>query len=253
MQTTKHEFALFWQGKKSLVESIRIRTFSIDDTILFHRIITVLRAKKDDEFTLFDQAVYCIVKIIAVEKKCIQVLVLTSHVNNPIKPSVTFLLPLLKRDALHEAMYSLTEVGCTTIQLITTKKIHGSWHQEREIEKLQKIVIAAAEQSKNFNFPEILSPINLETALKQSKNDTTKIFFDPTGVSCETYFKNSTSKEAINPSYVLLIGPEGDLTQEEKDLVAAAHFTSVKLTQTILRAQQAATLGAGIVRSFIDK
>lgn len=253
MHTTKHEFALFWQGKKSLKEQSAHDTCLIDDPILYHRIITVLRLKKDEEITLFDRFVHCRVKIIALERKHIVTTVLHSAQNTIIQPSLTFLLPLLKREALHEAIYSLTEIGCTTIQLITTKKIHGFLSGEKEFEKMQKIVIAAAEQSKNFNFPEILKPISLENALAKGDLQTNakKIFFDPNGISCNQ-FLTTLERDALNTThYFLLIGPEGDLTQQEKGIVHAAHFSSIKLTQTILRAQQAALLGAGIIRSYM--
>ena len=235
MHTTKHEFALFWQGKKSLKESSAQGSCIIDDPTLYHRIVTVLRLKKDDEITLFDRFIHCKVKIITLEKKHIQTTVLHAAHHESIKPSLTFLLPLLKREALHDAIYSLTEVGCTTIQLITTKKIHGSLSGEKEFEKLQKILIAAAEQSKNFNFPEILKPISLEGALKicEQQAPTKKIFFDPNGISCNQFFTTLETNDANTAHYFLLMGPEGDLTQEEKEVVRAADFISVKLTHTI--------------------
>ena len=47
---------------------------------------------------------------------------------------------------------------------------------------------------------------------------------------------------------MLLIGPEGDLALQEKELVAGK-MQFCALTPTILRASQAAALSIGIVRS----
>ena len=49
------------------------------------------------------------------------------------------------------------------------------------------------------------------------------------------------------------VGPEGDLTQEEKDYLKQQGFVFCRLTPTVLRARQAVALGLGILRSyFID-
>jgi 16S rRNA U1498 N3-methylase RsmE len=50
---------------------------------------------------------------------------------------------------------------------------------------------------------------------------------------------------------LLLVGPEGDLTLEEKEIVRANKFIFCALTPTIMRAVQATGLAAGFVRSLL--
>lgn len=74
-----------------------------------------------------------------------------------------------------------------------------------------------------------------------------KIFFDPQGSKIEVLLPEIKNAQHI----ILAIGPEGDLTSEEKDLIKRSGFIFATLTATILRACQAALLSAGIIRSFI--
>ncbi|PKN03448.1 hypothetical protein CVU75_02160, partial [Candidatus Dependentiae bacterium HGW-Dependentiae-1] len=51
---------------------------------------------------------------------------------------------------------------------------------------------------------------------------------------------------------LLLVGPEGDLTEEEKGAISRAGVQFCKLTPTVLRAMQATAVGMGVVRSVIQ-
>ena len=47
------------------------------------------------------------------------------------------------------------------------------------------------------------------------------------------------------------VGPEGDLTLEEKAYLKQLGFVFCALTPTVLRAQQAVALGLGVLRSYL--
>ena len=89
-----------------------------------------------------------------------------------------------------------------------------------------------------FSFPDLLAPIDLSEALSRYSK-VPLLFADPAG-------------EALCPpkgDCVLLVGPEGDLTATEKALIKQ-RATFFKLTPTILRAQTAAVLSVGMLRSL---
>ena len=242
-----HIFAFFWHHENQLPSYSSGDTIRCTDEQLLHRMHTVLRLTQQDESIFFDRTMHCNVRFEEVTKKYSSARVLACARNTPIAPSITFLLPLLKREALHEAVYGLTEVGCTTIQLITTAKMHVSWQGQKELEKLQKIMIAAAEQAKYYSFGHINPPLPLKEALKTyNQQDLNKLFLDATGSSLV-----STPILGSNNGYIVLAGPEGDLTPEEKKYVKEANFKAVKLTPTILRAPQAAILATGVLRSLL--
>ena len=92
-------------------------------------------------------------------------------------------MPLLKREAFEEALFSLTELGVSSIQPIITQKTTRFWGGEREIVRSVKMLLSAAEQSKQFVIPKLhpLIPLDLWILRVQSV-PTSKLFFDPSGI-----------------------------------------------------------------------
>jgi len=217
----------------------------IKDPDLTHRLTSVLRINPGEQMIFFDRSIHATLTMIAfVKHKSITVILLEKQKNVVWEPAITFLLPLLKKDSLETALYSLSELGITRIQLIITQKSQQKW-TAKEHERAQKIIIAAAEQSKNFAFPELAQPLPLKQTLEQI-TDAQKIFFDPAGQPLAQHISD-TKRVA---SFVLAIGPEGDVIAEEKELFKSAGFNFTALTPTVLRSSQAAALGAGIIRSL---
>ncbi len=247
MHRNKHEFALLCPNLSELVANKR-QDITITDDLLVHRITHVLRLAPQESIILFDRAHHAFCTLQTITKKNCTVRVNELHTNTTILPIITFLLPLLKRDALEELVYSLTEIGVTSIQLIKTEKIQRSWNGTPEYERLQKIIIAAAEQSKNYTYPLLHEPCALDEALRNCPNPATKLYADPEGELLAKFFAETSGTK--QSSFVLMIGPEGDLVQSEKEQLRTAYFTFCALTPTILRSVQAGAVFAGIIRSF---
>jgi 16S rRNA (uracil1498-N3)-methyltransferase len=151
----------------------------------------------------------------------------------------------LKKQALEEAVYGLVECGVSSIYLLDTDKVQRDWGGDKEYERLYKICIAAAEQSKNYAMPQIHKPISLNEFIKQHAAYT-KLFFDPAGASIM-----ATISDRKHENICCIVGPEGDLTESEKDLLRTQQFNFCHLTPTILRAQQAVVVAVGALRSII--
>ena len=245
--TDKHIFALFapnfWNEKTKIGIVIKI----VDQEI-FHRLVKVLRIQVGQQFIFFDQINHGIIEVSEVLKKDLSVKILNFEKNRENLPEIIFLLPLLKKEALEEAVYSLVEVGVSKIQLVVTQKSRQKLLHEKELERLKSIVIAAAEQSKNYNYPEIHSPVNLSKIVTSFENDkdakALKIVFDPEG---QSFFDLRTKKSKQGKNY-LLVGPEGGLTLEELQQLENVSFQKSHLTPTILRAVQAVAIGAALFK-----
>lgn len=247
----KHEFALCVESLSLLIQKKGSGNSVIfSDDKLFHRMATVLRLQIGDTCVFFDREVFITTTITAfVGKKQVHVTIQSVQPTVALYPNITFLLPLLKRDDLESALYSLVEVGVNTIQLVSTQKTGNQWSSDRDSERIQRILIAAAEQSKNFAYPQVKAPISLQAALKEYSGTATKIFFDPKG---KKIFDVMQTLHSAQPEQVLLlVGPEGDLNLEEKKMVQANNFIFCALTPTIMRAVQAAAFAAGFVRSLL--
>jgi len=236
----KHIFAIytpdFW-NKNYTINSI----LKIVEPDIVHRLIKVLRTQIGERFIFFDTVKHGVVEIVDISKKDFSIKIINLEKNSTSVPKITFLLPLLKKEALEEAVYSLAEIGVSEIQLVVTQKSRQKLLHEKEFARLESIIVAAAEQSKNYLLSKIHPPLALSDL--EIDSDYFKIVFDPQG---ESFFdlKLKFSQEQI----CLLVGPEGGFTQEELENIEEKSFKKCRLTPTILRAVQAVALGAALFK-----
>lgn len=246
MRDAGHEFALFVSGISNL--DMQTEQYIIEDKQLVHRISRILRLHPDDNLILFDSYIHLAVRVGSIEKKRIVCTVKSIEKNRVIMPYITVWLPLLKREAFEQAIYSLVELGVNEIQLVHVAKEQRYWHGAKELTRIQNIMVAAAEQSKNFSIPQVHEPKILDQL--QGAKDCPHLFFDVKGEPLLEVVQ--TLRKDKHNRYVLLVGPEGDLTESEKYQLQQASFRFVYLTPTVLRAQQALVVGVGALRSLLS-
>jgi 16S rRNA (uracil1498-N3)-methyltransferase len=245
-----HEFAFFYPETSHIGTHAKVGALcTIDDRVLCHRVMHVLRLLQGATFILFDAHKHMTCTLQSVNERSLQAIVSSYECNTCYAPHITFLLPLLKKEAFEESLYALTELGVNTIQIVMTKKSQRSWGDKKELERAERIIQAAAEQSKNFALPKVSIPVSFEQAVGALPADATKIFFDPEG--CRIGNVVSSVQTSINTRLVLCVGPEGDLTAEEKSYLDEHSFIFCQLTPTILRAQQAVAVSVGVLRSLM--
>jgi len=240
----KHRFAFFIQKVSKVI--IQEECF-ISDLPLLHRLTHVLRLKVGDEIMLFDREAYVVAAITLIAKKKLRATLLEYKKNTYLKPELHLLLPVLKKDALSDAVYSAVEVGASTIQLVYTDKSQRTL-SSHELDRLERVAISAAEQSKRFAFPEIKETIPFMDAI-DSCSTSMCIFFDPRGITVQEQLE--AYRHGSQQSITLLMGPEGDLSLQEKKLLKQAGWSFCALTPTVLRAVQAVAVGLGVFRSLL--
>ena len=133
-----------------------------------------------------------------------------------------------------------TELG---IQKFVPLLCQRSVVREINIERAEKIVIEASEQSNRISVPEILKIQDLENFLKSFPENGHLVFCD---INCESSnLKNILSKK--NPTCIL-IGPEGDFSENERQSIVNHKKTiSISLAKNILRAETAAITATTIL------
>ena len=247
----RHEFAVYYSQLSAQIKNVSDgQLFKVVDDTIIGRITHVLRLRAGEQVVFFDDQISIHCAIHAASKKELQCTLLARHAHQVLKPAITFILPLLKKDDFETALYSLVELGATTIQLVTTEKTQRSWGTEKEFDRCQRVMIAAAEQSKNFALPALLAPISLKNYLAQmAALAVPKIYFDPQGVLAIELLTALASKKPAH--CMLLVGPEGDLTAIEKDALRTQGFEFCQLTPTVLRSVQAVAVGLGMMRSLV--
>lgn len=240
VHSTAHLFALWYASELSSKQT----EFVLSDEVLVNRISVILRLRVGEQLMLFNRQMHSLVTIISISKKAITVRCESVHKNKIYSLTITVLLPLLKKDDLATAITQLVACGISAIQLIITDNAQRSWGGDAEYERLERLIIASAEQAKQFAVPLLHKPILLQDAIVHHK---TLIVGDPLG----TPFKHIMQKlpDTLREC-ALLVGPEADFTIQEKKLLESSGALHCSLTPTVLRSYLAVTLLAGALRSW---
>ena len=133
-----------------------------------------------------------------------------------------------------------TELG---IQKFVPLLCERSIVREVNIERAEKIVTEASEQSNRTSVPQIMEIQKLENFLKTFPENANLIFCD---INCDSdNLKNILSKKTPT---CILIGPEGDFSEKERQLIVDKNKTiSISLAKNILRAETAAVAATTIL------
>jgi len=136
-----------------------------------------------------------------------------------------------------------TELGVTKfLPIIFDRTIVRKINKER----LEKVIIEAAEQSNRINVPSIEEPRSLKEFLSNQKIDL--IFTDLNSQNK----KIDLDKLSANPTCVI-IGPEGDFSEEERQqILAFKGVQPIKINENILRSETAVISALTIVNYTIN-
>lgn len=247
----QHEFCFYSEDiSLFLLQKTEQETIVVTDQQMWHRLKHVIRAQPPVQLIIFDKNMVARVILLSLETKHRLILQLQQILEQSIiTPHITLLLPLLKKEALADAFYTATELGAQNIQLVTTTTSQHVWHEVRDLARYEKVMIAAAEQSKQFILPTVHHPQPLHMALDSLPVHTFRIHCDPQGASLWDIL--GTIKEQGAAQIVISIGPEGDVTSCERELLYKNRFIPCALTPTVLRATQALVVSLGAVRSAL--
>lgn len=249
MRDQKHSFALYYHELAANLE--RNKQIIITTQELVHRVFKILRLQVGDKLTLFNDKINLVSQIGLVDKKNLVLTDLTWHKPVALKPQITIALGVLKKENFEQALYSCVELGASNILPIVFAK---SIPQKLNFERIEKILISAAEQSKNFGIPVWHEPILFTEFLSKIKSSPVNskiiyIYCDINGTPMLPIVSQLSMQ--VYDEIVLIIGPEGDLTTNEQTQLLSNQVLSMQLTPTVLRSFQAVTVALGALRSLL--
>ena len=151
--------------------------------------------------------------------------------------------PTKNNDRLEWFLEKATEIG---IDEITPIICH---HSERKVvkeERLKKIILSATKQSLKAKIPKLNSAISFKEfcSIKQEAD----CFIAHCELQEKTSFKSVIAKNAL-----VLIGPEGDFSNQEIDLALANNFTPISLGNSRLRTETAGLVACHTVALNYEK
>jgi 16S rRNA (uracil1498-N3)-methyltransferase len=214
--------------------------FSNDDG---HHAIRVLRMQVGAEFMLSDgNGAWSQVVATEVNKKSMQVRVTDSGFQEPLATTITVVQALPKGDRAKEAIELLTEAGVDRIV---------PWASARSIGKgSDKFAITAREaskQSRRFRIPEVTELATTAQICEAIKISDLAIVFHESATD-----KLSDQVSSHNVEHLLIIiGPEGGLTDEEVAAFTEAGAKVALMGRPILRSAHAGIAAVSAVSALL--
>jgi 16S rRNA (uracil1498-N3)-methyltransferase len=214
--------------------------FANDDA---NHAIRVLRMQAGTEFMLSDgQGTWSQVVATEVKKKSMQVRVIDSGFQQPLATTITVVQALPKGDRAKEAVELLTEAGVDRIV---------PWASARSIGKgSEKFAITAREaskQSRRFRIPEVTEIATTAQICDAIKISDLALVFHESATA-----KLSDQVSSHNVEHLLIIiGPEGGLTDEEIAAFTDAGAKVALMGRPILRSAHAGIAAVSAVSALL--
>jgi 16S rRNA (uracil1498-N3)-methyltransferase len=214
--------------------------FANDDA---NHAIRVLRMQTGAEFMLSDgKGSWSQVVATELKKKSMQVRVMDSGFQDPLATTITVVQAIPKGDRAKEAIELLTEAGVDRIV---------PWASARSIGKgSDKFAVTAREaskQSRRFRIPEVTDLVTTAQICEAIKISDLAIAFHESATS-----KLSDQVSSHNVEHLLIIiGPEGGLTDEEISAFTEAGAKVALMGRPILRSAHAGIAAVSAVSALL--
>ena len=205
-----------------------------------HYVANVMRLKRGSNINFFNKEGEWGSEIIFLEKDRVEVKFL-NRVKNSLKSSrIELAICLIKKNPMEIILQKATELGVAKITPIISERTEV---KELNLERANKIVIEATEQSNQLSPPEISKITKLKDFIN-NLNENNKLFF------ADIHSKETLKKEDIKGDNLktILIGPEGDFTPNERKMILENKNTiSFSLSKNILKTETATISALSLV------
>lgn len=191
----------------------------------------VLRLGSGAELLVFDGiSGEWLARIAATGKKRMRLSVERRTREPEIIPDVWLAFAPVKRAQTDWLVEKATELGAARLVPVTTQRTIA---ERVRLDRLESISIEAAEQCGRTRVPQIAEPLPL------------KRFIEELDAARHFYFADETGGEPLTSAFqvgpaVILTGPEGGFTDEERAFVRGSGACAISLGPRILRAETAA-------------
>ena len=208
-----------------------------------HYISKVMRIKESEVFSLFNSNGEWEAKILNISKSLVEFNI-TKQLRQKEYPKELWLaFSPIKSNYFNFMIQKATELGVTKfLPIIFDRTVVRKINKER----LEKVIIEAAEQSNRINVPFIEEPKSLKKFLDDKKMDL--IFTDLNSKTNKLDLKKLTN----NPSCII-VGPEGDFSETEREEILSYNgVQAIKINENILRSETAVISALSIVNYAIN-
>ena len=207
-----------------------------------HYVSKVMRLKEKEVFSLFNSSGEWEAKISNITKSIVEFNVTKQLRHKENTKDLWLAFSPIKSNYFNFMIQKATELGVTKfLPVIFERTIVRKINKER----LEKVIIEAAEPSNRITVPSIEDPQKLKSFLN---NDMDLIFTDLNTANTKIDIKKLT----IKPTCVI-IGPEGDFSEEEREeILKFKGVQPIKINENILRSETAVISALSIINYAIN-
>lgn len=204
--------------------------FSLDEEESRH-VVQVLRHKIGDMIHVVDgKGTLILAKIIdANKKKCTLTFEKLIERQEFVDKIHLMVSPTKSADRFEYFLEKACEIGVGQITPLICKRTERS---KFNYERMKKIIVSASKQSKKLYFPTLNQAEQINDVIQKSSTTAQKFI---TSIGTENGFGSLNFDDYI----IVLVGPEGDFTEEEIQLAKINGWHEVSLGNSILRVETA--------------
>ena len=207
-----------------------------------HYVSKVMRLKEKEVFSLFNSSGEWEAKIANINKSIVEFNVTKQLRQKENTIDLWLAFSPIKSNYFNFMIQKATELGVTKfLPIIFERTIVRKINKER----LEKVIIEAAEQSNRITVPSIEEPQKLKSFLN---NDMDLIFTDLNTTNTKIDLTKLTNKPTC-----VIIGPEGDFSEEEREEILKFNGVQpIKINENILRSETAVISALSIINYAIN-
>ena len=209
-----------------------------------HHCINVKRSKNGDLVEILDgKGTRYIANIIDTSKKSVLLKIKQKEICSNNLPDFHLVIsPTKAHDRLDWMIEKATEIGVKKISFVSCKRTE---RKKINLDRIKRITVSAIKQSGQYYLPEISNMVNYQDlVLSISERQKYIAHLEP---DSKQHLSNlyDNSKEIC-----IMIGPEGDFTDEEIDFAKKNGFLSVSLGENTLRTETAGVFSVSLINAL---
>jgi 16S rRNA (uracil1498-N3)-methyltransferase len=216
-----------------------------------HHAIKVLRITAGEEILISDGAGNWVrASVENIEKKSFTAKVLERGFQSEKSPRLIVVQGLPKSDRVKDAIEILVESGVDLIIPWQADRSISKWRQD-SLDKWQSAAVAATKQSRRFRKPEIIDGLSLSQLLEiESENSVVLVMHESATIKLSEVV---TSKFSGMSEIIIVIGPEGGISDSELAVLEGAGAHIVGLGPEVFRSAHAGGAALSAVSALIGR
>ena len=208
-----------------------------------HYLTKVMRIKENEVFSLFNKEGEWEAKILSISKTIVKFKTIKQLRQKDNNKELWLAFSPIKSNYQNFMIQKATELGITKfLPIIFDRTIV----RKINIERLEKIVIEASEQSNRLNVPLIEKAQSLKSFLNLNLMN---LIFTDLNSNNKKIDKSKFTDEPI----CIIVGPEGDFSEAEREeILSFKGVQAIKINENILRTETAVISAISIVNNDIN-